>query len=290
MKNLWITKTGALILGFSLFQLVVGDVHGQSLTGLKLGSDTREALRGDRPGGDSQGPVESGDLDVLSNDPFPTGDGQPDDPFGDLPSPNDGFDPGSGMDSGGGTDGFDPGGGMDSGDDPFNDGDGLGGGPDGGMDSNDDPFNDGDSLGGGSDGFDPGGGMDSNDDPFSDGDGLGGGPDNFDPSGGMEPDNDPFDPGDSGSTPGDPAGGGSIILYRTATCPYCIKANELLIEEGVNFEEKDVGKDPNASAEMAEKLKKAGINTNGVPVIDFKGTIIVGYNEAQLRELCKGEK
>ncbi|MFH1645763.1 MAG: glutaredoxin domain-containing protein [Candidatus Omnitrophota bacterium] len=63
-----------------------------------------------------------------------------------------------------------------------------------------------------------------------------------------------------------------VIVYSTATCPYCIKVKEYLKDKNVEFENIDVGVDQIKAEEM---VKKSG--QMGVPVIDIEGTIIVGF-------------
>lgn len=74
----------------------------------------------------------------------------------------------------------------------------------------------------------------------------------------------------------------SVIVYSTESCPWCAKTKEFLKENKVKFTNKDVGKDRKAAEEM---LKKSG--QMGVPVIDFNGEIIIGFNESKLKKLSK---
>jgi hypothetical protein len=54
--------------------------------------------------------------------------------------------------------------------------------------------------------------------------------------------------------------------------------------------DKDIEKDAGARGEMDAKMLKAGLKSSGgVPVIDFCGTIIVGYNESLLIKLCESQ-
>lgn len=63
-----------------------------------------------------------------------------------------------------------------------------------------------------------------------------------------------------------------VIVYSTATCPYCLMAKDYLKEKGVTFEDKNVGVDRSAGQEMVAKSGQMG-----VPVIDIDGKIIVGF-------------
>ncbi|MFC2162190.1 glutaredoxin family protein [Candidatus Altiarchaeota archaeon] len=66
----------------------------------------------------------------------------------------------------------------------------------------------------------------------------------------------------------------SIKVYSTPTCPYCKMAKAFLDEKGVKYEDIDVAADREAAQEM---IKKSG--QMGVPVIDLKGKIIIGFDK-----------
>jgi len=77
------------------------------------------------------------------------------------------------------------------------------------------------------------------------------------------------------------AKGAGVIVYSTPACPYCHMAKEFLASKGVAFEDVDVSSDRVAAEEM---IRKSGFT--GVPQIDIKGKIIVGFDrEALEREL-----
>jgi glutaredoxin 3 len=70
-----------------------------------------------------------------------------------------------------------------------------------------------------------------------------------------------------------------IKVYSTPTCPYCTMLREFLKRSNVEFEEVDVAANREAAVEMIAKSGQIG-----VPVVDVDGTIIIGYNEAAIRE------
>jgi glutaredoxin-like YruB-family protein len=65
-----------------------------------------------------------------------------------------------------------------------------------------------------------------------------------------------------------------VKVYSTPTCPWCKKAKAFLKEKNVEFEDFDVSTDHKAQHEMIEKSGQMG-----VPVLDVKGTIVVGFDQ-----------
>jgi len=73
-----------------------------------------------------------------------------------------------------------------------------------------------------------------------------------------------------------------VKVYSTSSCPWCNVAKDFLKKNNVEFEEINVGEDQQAAQEM---VKKSG--QMGVPVIEIDEQIIVGFNEAKIRELLE---
>ena len=74
-----------------------------------------------------------------------------------------------------------------------------------------------------------------------------------------------------------------VKIYSTPTCPWCKKVKEFLNEKGVKFDDLDVASDEKARNEMIEKSGQMG-----VPVLDIKGKIIIGFDqEAIEKEISK---
>lgn len=67
----------------------------------------------------------------------------------------------------------------------------------------------------------------------------------------------------------------AVEVYVTRTCPYCIRAKELLKRKGVNFQEIDVSNDD--EARMALVKKADGRRT--VPQIFINGQGIGGCDD-----------
>jgi len=74
----------------------------------------------------------------------------------------------------------------------------------------------------------------------------------------------------------------SVKVYSSPGCPWCAKAKDFLGKHNVKFTDIDVSKDAKKGEEMIEKSGQTG-----TPVIDVNGEIIVGFDEAKLKEKLK---
>jgi glutaredoxin 3 len=72
----------------------------------------------------------------------------------------------------------------------------------------------------------------------------------------------------------------TIKIYTTSFCIYCYFARRLLKKLGLEFEELNVGRDPELRDILIEKYR-----WRTLPIITVNGTLIGGYSE--LRELEK---
>ena len=77
----------------------------------------------------------------------------------------------------------------------------------------------------------------------------------------------------------------SVNIYTTPTCGYCQVAKKYFREHSIKFTEFDVSKDIRKAEEMVHKSRQ-----QGVPVIDFNGEIIVGFNKNRLEQLISSRK
>ncbi len=73
-----------------------------------------------------------------------------------------------------------------------------------------------------------------------------------------------------------------ITVYSTPTCVYCKLAKEFFAENNLGFEDFDVSEDRDKLQEMVEKSGQMG-----VPVISIDEKIIIGFDEAKIREILK---
>jgi glutaredoxin len=79
----------------------------------------------------------------------------------------------------------------------------------------------------------------------------------------------------------------AVIVYKASWCGACRSAAAYLRSKHVQFVEKDVEKEPGASEEMLRKAQAKGLRPKGVPVIDFRGEIMLGFDQARLSTLIE---
>jgi glutaredoxin-like YruB-family protein len=75
-----------------------------------------------------------------------------------------------------------------------------------------------------------------------------------------------------------------VIVYSTSTCPYCTMAKDYLSGKGVKFEDVNVSNDRQRAMEMIQKSGQMG-----VPVLDIKGKIIVGFDRPRIDAALSSE-
>lgn len=83
----------------------------------------------------------------------------------------------------------------------------------------------------------------------------------------------------------DDAAEGGIVVYKASWCGVCRSAAAYLRSRHVPFVEKDVEKDRGANEEMMRKAHAKGLRPHGVPVIDFQGEIMLGFDKPRLSAL-----
>lgn len=72
----------------------------------------------------------------------------------------------------------------------------------------------------------------------------------------------------------------SVKIYTTPACVYCKMAKNFFQQNNVQYQELDVASDTTARDEMIQKTGQFG-----VPVIDVDGKLIIGFDQAQLRQM-----
>lgn len=78
------------------------------------------------------------------------------------------------------------------------------------------------------------------------------------------------------------AASSDVVLYSTSWCGYCRQTRQYLKSKKVAFVERDVEKDQGAAEELSRKAVAAGVRPQGVPVIDVRGKLILGFDREAL--------
>ena len=74
----------------------------------------------------------------------------------------------------------------------------------------------------------------------------------------------------------------AVSVYTTPTCTYCTLVKNYFRERNVRFTEYDIARDQRKAEEMMHKCRQAG-----APVIDFNGSIVVGFDRDRLERLIR---
>jgi glutaredoxin-like YruB-family protein len=71
-----------------------------------------------------------------------------------------------------------------------------------------------------------------------------------------------------------------IIVFTQATCPPCHALKDYLTQKGIQYEERDVGRDPAAVQELVNTYK-----SRTTPTLVVDGEVIVGFDPERLDQL-----
>jgi len=71
---------------------------------------------------------------------------------------------------------------------------------------------------------------------------------------------------------------GKVVLYRTASCPFCIQAAAYMQQRQIQFVERDVGRNRAYNAEMNQ------LGGKGVPFMVMGNKTLVGFSESSFRQ------
>lgn len=91
-------------------------------------------------------------------------------------------------------------------------------------------------------------------------------------------------PSEAVAEPSDPSGPPSsdVVLYGASWCGACRSAAAFLRQRGIAFVERDIERDPGARDAMQRAARAAGVRPSGIPVIDFRGRVIQGFDQRAL--------
>ncbi len=70
-----------------------------------------------------------------------------------------------------------------------------------------------------------------------------------------------------------------IKVYSTPGCPWCKRVKKFLDDNSIEYQDFNIAEDSKAREEMTKKCKSLA-----VPTICINGEVIVGFNEALLKE------
>lgn len=73
-----------------------------------------------------------------------------------------------------------------------------------------------------------------------------------------------------------------VTIYSTPVCHFCHAAKDFFKENNVDYTEYDVAADTDKRTEMIDMTGQMG-----VPVIKVGNDVIIGFDEAKLKELLK---
>jgi glutaredoxin len=74
------------------------------------------------------------------------------------------------------------------------------------------------------------------------------------------------------------AASGEVIVFGASWCGACRQAEAHLRERGVPFVERDIEEDPAARQDMIRRARAAGIQPDGIPIIDVRGRVLQGFD------------
>jgi glutaredoxin-like YruB-family protein len=74
----------------------------------------------------------------------------------------------------------------------------------------------------------------------------------------------------------------NVTIYSTPVCHFCQQAKDYFTANNVTYTEHDVAADQDKRQEMIEKTGQMG-----VPVIEIGDDIVIGFDEAKVKELLE---
>lgn len=74
----------------------------------------------------------------------------------------------------------------------------------------------------------------------------------------------------------------TVTIYSTPACHFCHAAKDFFTENNIEFSDVDVASDAEQRQEMIEMTGQMG-----VPVIKIGDDVIVGFDEAKVKELLE---
>ncbi len=86
------------------------------------------------------------------------------------------------------------------------------------------------------------------------------------------------------------AAGADVVIYGASWCSACRGAAAYLRQRHVPFVERDIEREPGAREAMMQAAQRAGIRPSGIPVIDFRGQVIAGFDRGALERAIERDR
>ncbi|UJR86923.1 glutaredoxin family protein [Sandaracinus amylolyticus] len=78
-----------------------------------------------------------------------------------------------------------------------------------------------------------------------------------------------------------------VIVFGASWCGACRETEAFLRGRGIPFVERDIEREPGAREDMVQRAARAGVSPRGIPVIDFRGRIIQGFDRDALERAIR---
>lgn len=75
-----------------------------------------------------------------------------------------------------------------------------------------------------------------------------------------------------------PSAGTPVVVYGASWCRYTRAAMDWFAARNVPAQFRNIETDAEAWDEMAERARRAGVNARGIPVLDVRGRILLGFH------------
>jgi glutaredoxin len=92
-------------------------------------------------------------------------------------------------------------------------------------------------------------------------------------------------PADEGAPAAAPSG--DIIVFGASWCGACRQAEAYFRGRGIPFVERDIERDPGAREDMQQRARAAGIRATGIPIIDVRGRVMQGFDQAAIERALR---
>jgi arsenate reductase-like glutaredoxin family protein len=78
------------------------------------------------------------------------------------------------------------------------------------------------------------------------------------------------------------------VIYGASWCGPCHQAQAWFKRAGVSFVEHDIEEEPESRAAMQRALEQSGQRNGSIPVIVWRGKVLVGFNPQALEAVRRG--